>query len=54
MAVPSRLEAFRRVDGNFSERYNLSASLTAWACVDSAPTWLRQTEIVIVVTGIVI
>lgn len=54
MAVPNRLEALRRVHANFSDRYNISASLASWVELGPAPTWLRQTEIIVVAAGLAI
>jgi hypothetical protein len=54
MAVPNRLEALRRVHVNFSDRYNLSSSLSERAGLGPAPAWLRQFEIVLVGTGIAV
>ena len=54
MAVPNRLEALRRVHANFSDRYNISATLANWAQLSSAPTWLRQLEIIVVAAGLAI
>jgi hypothetical protein len=53
MAVPNRVEALRRVNLNFTERYNLSASLISLVGGPTAPL-VRQVEFVIPVLGIVL
>ena len=52
MAVPTRLDAVRRVHANFSDHYNLSASVLTLTGFDSIPAWVRQIEIVAVATGL--
>jgi len=53
MAVPNRVEALRRVNLNFTERYNLSASVISW--LGGTTTHLiRQLEFVIPVLGIIL
>jgi hypothetical protein len=54
MAVPNRLEALRRVHANFSDRYNVSDSVTKAAGVGSAAPWLRQIEVVAATLGVAI
>lgn len=54
MAVPTRLEALRRVHANFSDRYNLSESAATWAGIGSAPAWLRQIEVIAATLGVAI
>ncbi len=51
MAVPTRIEALRRVGVNFSERYNLSASVITWFSSGSAPLAVRQLELLLPVVG---
>ena len=51
MAVPNRIEALRRIHVNFSDRYNLSASLARFVGFGSAPGWPRQIEIVVAGVG---
>jgi hypothetical protein len=53
MAVPNRVEALRRVNLNFTERYNLAASLISLVGGPTAPL-VRQVEFVIPVLGIVL
>ena len=53
MAVPTRAEALRRVNLNFTERYNLTASAIFW--LGGTTTHLiRQLEFLIPVLGIVL
>jgi hypothetical protein len=54
MAVPNRLEALRRVHVNFSDRYNLSSSLSERAGLGPAPAWVRHIEIVLVGFGVAV
>lgn len=54
MAVPTRLDALRRVHVNFSDRYNLSETVTKWAGIGSAPAWLRQIEVIAAALGVAI
>lgn len=52
MAVPTRLDAVRRVYINFSDQYNLSASVLTLTGFHSIPAWVRQIEIVAVAAGL--
>jgi hypothetical protein len=54
MAVPNRIEALRRVNLNFTERFSLSATLIPWFGGASAPLLVRQAEFLIPMAGIVI
>ncbi len=54
MAVPSRAEALRRVNLNFTERYNLSASVVSLLGGPAAAPPVRQLEFLIPVLGIVL
>ena len=54
MAVPNRVEALRRVNVNFTERYNLSASLIALLGGPRTASLVRQVEFLIPVLGIVL
>jgi hypothetical protein len=54
MAVPNRVEALRRVNLNFTERFSLSGAAFAWLSGGSAPLLVRQAEILIPVVGILI
>ena len=53
MAVPTRMEAVRRVGVNFTERFNLSHSLVVAAGGDEAPA-PRQAELALALAGIVV
>jgi hypothetical protein len=53
MAVPDRAEALRRVKVNFTERYNLSASVISLVGGTAGPL-IRQVELVISVLGIIL
>jgi len=53
MAVPNRAEALRRVHLNFTERYNLAASVISWLG-GTPPHLIRQLEFLIPVLGIVL
>jgi hypothetical protein len=52
MAVPTRLEAFRRVGVNFSERFSLTDQAATWFGFDAAPFLLPQLEVVLALLGI--
>jgi hypothetical protein len=53
MSVPNRVEALRRVNLNFTERYNLSAAVISW--LGGTTTYvIRQLEFVIPVLGIIL
>ena len=54
MAVPSRAEALRRVNVNFTERYNLSASLIALLGGPRTASVVRQVEFLIPLLGLVL
>ena len=54
MAVPNRVEALRRVNVNFTERYNLSASLIALLGGPKTASWVRQVEFLIPLLGLVL
>jgi hypothetical protein len=54
MAVPNRVEALRRVNVNFTERYNLSASLIALFGGAKTASMVRQGEFLIPVLGLVL
>ena len=54
MAVPNRLEALRRVQVNFGERYNVAASILAWGNLGPAAPWLRQLEIALAGSGVAV
>ncbi|MBW3632478.1 MAG: hypothetical protein KY456_05550 [Chloroflexi bacterium] len=54
MAVPNRVEALRRVNVNFTERFSLSATVISLLGGRSAPPLLRQAEFLIPVVGVVI
>jgi hypothetical protein len=54
MAVPNRAEALRRVNLNFTERYNLSGSVIAVLGGTTAAPPLRQVEFLIPLLGIVL
>lgn len=54
MAVPTRLDAVRRVHANFSNQYNLSASVLTLTGFGPIPAWVRQIEIVAVGAGLTI
>ena len=54
MAVPNRVEALRRVNLNFTERFSLSATTFSWLSGGSAPLFVRQAEFLIPVVGILI
>jgi 4-amino-4-deoxy-L-arabinose transferase-like glycosyltransferase len=54
MAVPNRVEALRRVNVNFTERYNFSASLISLAGGPTAAPLVRQVEFAIPVLGIIL
>src|SRR5215208_1863027 len=54
MAVPNRAEALRRVNFNFTERYNLSASVVSLLGGPAAAPPIRQLEFLIPVLGIVL
>ena len=54
MAVPDRVEALRRVNVNFTERFSLSATAVSWLGGPSAPLLVRQAEFLIPVVGILI
>ncbi|HLL49921.1 MAG TPA: hypothetical protein VK356_04565 [Thermomicrobiales bacterium] len=47
MAVPNRVEALRRVNLNFTERFSLSGAAFAWLSGGSAPLLVRQAEVLI-------
>jgi hypothetical protein len=53
MAVPTRMEALRRVGVNFTERFNLSSSLAVAAGGDETPAPLRHVELALPLAGIV-
>ncbi|HEX2282149.1 MAG TPA: hypothetical protein VHG52_10370, partial [Thermomicrobiales bacterium] len=53
MAVPTRVEALRRVNLNFTERYNLTDSVVSWLG-GTTPRLIRQLELLIPVLGIVL
>jgi hypothetical protein len=54
MAVPTRLEALRRVGVNFSERFSLSDQAASWLGFDTAPFPLRQLEVGLAALGVVL
>ena len=54
MAVPSRVEALRRVNFNFTERYNLTASLITLLGGPRTASLIRQAEFLIPVLGIIL
>jgi 4-amino-4-deoxy-L-arabinose transferase-like glycosyltransferase len=54
MAVPNRVEALRRVNLNFTERYSLSASLISLVRGPRAAPLVRQVEFAIPVLGIIL
>jgi hypothetical protein len=54
MAVPDRVEALRRVKVNFTERFNLSASLIALFGGPPTVSMVRQVEILIPLLGLVL
>jgi hypothetical protein len=54
MAVPNRAEALRRVNVNFTERYNLSASLIALLGGPRTAPLVRQVEFLIPLLGLVL
>jgi hypothetical protein len=54
MAVPNRVEALRRVNVNFTERYNLAAAVLSLSGGPAAAPPVRQLEFVIPVLGIVL
>jgi hypothetical protein len=54
MAVPNRVDALRRVNVNFTERYNLSASLIALFGGAKTASMVRQGEFLIPVLGLVL
>src|SRR5215218_1276505 len=54
MAVPSRVEALRRVNINFTERYNLTASLITLLGGPRTASLIRQAEFLIPVLGIIL
>jgi hypothetical protein len=54
MAVPSRVEALRRVNVNFTERYNLSALLIAVLGGPRTVSMPRQVEFLIPLLGLVL
>ena len=54
MAVPNRLEALRRVNLNFTERFSLSATLAGGLGNRSAPALVRQVDVLIAVAGVAI
>ena len=54
MAVPNRVEALRRVNLNFTERYNLSASLVSLSGGPATAPLVRQVEFAIPVLGIIL
>jgi 4-amino-4-deoxy-L-arabinose transferase-like glycosyltransferase len=54
MAVPNRVEALRRVNLNFTERYNLSASVISRLGGPTSAPLVRQLEFLIPVLGIVL
>ena len=54
MAVPNRVEALRRVNVNFTERFSLSATIISWLNGHPGPLLVRQAEFLIPVAGVVI
>jgi hypothetical protein len=54
MAVPSRLEALRRVGVNFGERFSLSDQAASWLGFDAAPFPLPQLEVGIALLGVLL
>lgn len=54
MAVPNRVEALSRVNLNYTERYNLSASLISLAGGPTSASLVRQVEFAIPVLGIIL
>jgi hypothetical protein len=54
MAVPNRVEALRRVNLNFTERYSLSASLIALLGRPGMASMVRQVEFLIPLLGLVL
>jgi hypothetical protein len=54
MAVPNRAEALRRVNVNFTERYNLSASLIAVSGGPLTVSMVRQVEFLIPLLGLIL
>jgi hypothetical protein len=54
MAVPNRVEALRRVNLNFTERYNLAGSVISLLGGPTTPALVRQVEFVIPVLGVVL
>jgi 4-amino-4-deoxy-L-arabinose transferase-like glycosyltransferase len=54
MAVPNRVEALRRVNVNFTERFSLSGTALSWLGDMSAPPLVRQIEFLIPVVGVLI
>ena len=54
MAVPNRVEALRRVNVNFTERYNLSGSLIALLGRPGTASMVRQLEFLISLLGLVV
>jgi hypothetical protein len=54
MAVPNRAEALRRVNLNFTERYNLSGSVIALLGGPTTAPLVRQLEFLIPILGIVL
>ena len=54
MAVPNRVEALRRVNVNFTERFSLSAAVFTRLGRDQGPLLVRQAEFLIPVAGVVI
>jgi hypothetical protein len=54
MAVPNRVEALRRININFTERYNLSGSLIALSGGPRTAPMVRQVEFLIPLLGLVL
>jgi hypothetical protein len=54
MAVPTRVEALRRVGVNFTERYSLSGMIAAWLGRGPLALPLRQMELMLPLLGIVV
>jgi hypothetical protein len=54
MAVPNRVEALRRVNVNFTERFSLAGTAIGWLGGHPAPPLVRQAEFLIPVAGVLI
>ena len=54
MAVPTRVEAVRRIGVNFTERFNLAASGAATIGLPPIPQPLRQAEVALALLGVVV